>query len=169
VSFRPAGIASALRACASRRPIVLALAAGVIADDAKSLRSPGLRPVDCGTVPAFAGLLSRCGLHTPDATTAQGVTNVRYAFQPITRNRLGTLSVRHPRRWASNMRVLSSLCAAQSTDTGPLTVEIRTRVGPEPNSMRLRSSSHVLRPSEQTLALHWKGPWPSDSRITPDL
>src|SRR5256885_8455226 len=56
----------------------------------------------------------------------------------------------------------------QSIEIGPLTVEARTNVGPLPNSTRFLSSSHVLRPSEQTLARQSNGLWPSDSTTTPD-
>ena len=41
-------------------------------------------------------------------------------------------------------------------------------VGPLPNSTRLCSSSHVLRPSPQTLARQLNGPLRSDSRTTPE-
>ena len=53
----------------------------MIADYAESLRSPGLRPVDCGTVPAAAGLLSVSANHTSDAITARGVVDVHGAVQ----------------------------------------------------------------------------------------
>src|SRR5262249_36824472 len=56
----------------------------------------------------------------------------------------------------------------QSTEIGPFTVETCTRVGPLPNSTRFLSSSHVLRPSEHTLAPQWNGLWPFDSITTPD-
>ncbi len=72
---RPPGIASGLRGCVARRPVVLALAAGVIADCAGSPRSPGFGPVDGKTVPATAGLLSVSVSHTPDAITEQSVVN----------------------------------------------------------------------------------------------
>lgn len=75
------GIASALYASFTRRPVVLALAAGVIADGARAFRSSGFGPVDCGTVPATAGLLSVSACHTSDAITAQSLADVRRAAQ----------------------------------------------------------------------------------------
>src|SRR5215470_8322352 len=58
--------------------------------------------------------------------------------------------------------------STQSTEIGPFTVDTCTSVGPLPNSTRFLSSSHVLRPSEQTLAPQWNGLWPFDSITTPD-
>src|SRR5262249_38655789 len=75
----------------------------------------------------------------------------------------GMASVKVPPPWE---RRISNV--VQFTLTGPLTVETRTNAGPEPNSTRLLFSSHVLRPSLQTLAAQLKGPWPSDSSTTPD-
>ena len=73
---RPPRIASGLRGGVARRPVVLALAAGVIADGAGSPRSPGFGPVDGKTMPATAGLLSVSVPHTPNAITAQRVVDV---------------------------------------------------------------------------------------------
>jgi len=76
---RPPEFASGFRGCVTRRPVVLALAAGVIADCAGSPRSPGLGPVNCKTMPAMAGLLSVSVPHTSNAITAQSVVDVHGA------------------------------------------------------------------------------------------
>ena len=83
---KPPGIASGLRGCVARRPVILALAAGVIADGAGAPRPPGFGPVDGKTVPTTAGLLSVGVSHTPNAITAQRLVDVR-----------GAVRVGHPR------------------------------------------------------------------------
>ena len=53
----------------------------MIADCARSFRSPGFGPVDGKTVPATAGLLSVSVPHTLNAITAQRVVDMRGAVQ----------------------------------------------------------------------------------------
>ena len=107
---------------------------------------------------------------TWDTGVGAGVFMQGPAGWPAPRRRprpgLGHAGALHPGR--DVLSTSSSLVEGDEIATGPLSVEMRTTVGPVPSSTERPRSSQSLRPARHASPLQDHGECPEDSTRTPD-